>query len=71
MHSLAIECCPENFRVLVCREHEDLIKIVFPNDRVAVPRERQSALLAECTQVVKMLADALLFPEHDPVRAVY
>ena len=40
MHALNVESLTENLGILVSREHEDLIKAMFPDDRVAVARER-------------------------------
>src|ERR1700748_1267914 len=71
MHALADERLPKYFRVLISREHEDLINVMFPNDGVAVTRERQSALLAKLPQRVELLPGAFLFRQHDPVGTIY
>jgi hypothetical protein len=38
MHALALERRAENLGVLLRREQEDLIKVMFPDDGVAVSR---------------------------------
>jgi hypothetical protein len=53
--------------VRVVGEQEDLIKVMFPSDRVSVVGERETARGAELPERIECLANALLFEQRDPI----
>ena len=60
----------ENCRVCFIGEHEHLIVFVPPGNGVAMPGERKFPVFAKSAELMKVLADAFIFRERDPMRTI-
>jgi hypothetical protein len=69
MHPLAAELLAEDLGMLLNGEQEYLLESFLGHYRVPVTGQRQPALVAEISQRMEVLADALLLLERDPISA--
>jgi hypothetical protein len=68
MHPLAAELLAEDLGMLLNGEQEYLLESFLGHYRVPVTGQRQPALVAEISQRMEVLADALLLLERDPTQ---
>lgn len=66
-HAFAAEFLAEDVGVGVLFEQEDLVVLVLIGDGVAVPGKREPALLAEISDDLVVLSNALVFEDCDPI----